>query len=159
MGYTLQIGQSKTICIELKTKALLLISSDRFLPNWFPNLLQFHIPLAGFMDSFLPETAIALIRSSSWWHDVDNSATWQDRIYYSLSVLYGLVAAVALVSLKILMKEFSQSSIPCSEKEVLIELLWFQIQLIRIERRVPEFGWTTQKVFFLLNFLVSAGMY
>ena len=28
------------------------------------------------------------------------------------------------------------------------------VQLIRIERRVPEYGWTTQKVFHLLNFLV-----
>jgi signal transduction histidine kinase len=30
------------------------------------------------------------------------------------------------------------------------------IQLIRIERRVPEFGWTTQKVFHLMNFIVNA---
>jgi len=28
------------------------------------------------------------------------------------------------------------------------------VQLVRIERRVPEYGWTTQKVFHLLNFLV-----
>ena len=32
-----------------------------------------------------------------------------------------------------------------------------QIQLIRIQRRVPEFGWTTQKVFHLMNFLVNGG--
>ncbi|OAY72242.1 Tobamovirus multiplication protein 3 [Ananas comosus] len=30
-----------------------------------------------------------------------------------------------------------------------------QIQLVRIERRVPEYEWTTQKVFHLLNFLVN----
>ena len=30
-----------------------------------------------------------------------------------------------------------------------------QIQIIRIQIRVPEYGWTTQKVFHLLNFLVS----
>ncbi|CAI5485130.1 unnamed protein product [Closterium sp. Yama58-4] len=30
------------------------------------------------------------------------------------------------------------------------------IQLIRIQRRVPEYGWTTQKVFHLLNFVVNA---
>lgn len=30
------------------------------------------------------------------------------------------------------------------------------IQLIRIERRVPEYGWTTQKVFHLMNFVVNA---
>ncbi|KAG1359494.1 putative Tobamovirus multiplication protein 3 [Cocos nucifera] len=29
------------------------------------------------------------------------------------------------------------------------------IQLLRIECRVPEFGWTTQKVFLFLNFLVN----
>jgi hypothetical protein len=32
-----------------------------------------------------------------------------------------------------------------------------QIQLIRIELRVPEYGWTTQKVFHLLNFIVNGG--
>lgn len=30
------------------------------------------------------------------------------------------------------------------------------VQLIRIQRRVPEYGWTTQKVFHLLNFVVNA---
>ena len=29
-----------------------------------------------------------------------------------------------------------------------------QVQIIRIQLRVPEYGWTTQKVFHLLNFLV-----
>ncbi|KAL5655271.1 hypothetical protein ACJX0J_034590, partial [Zea mays] len=29
------------------------------------------------------------------------------------------------------------------------------VQLIRIECRVPEYGWTTQKVFHFLNFLVN----
>lgn len=33
----------------------------------------------------------------------------------------------------------------------------FQIQLIRIQMRVPEFGWTTQKVFHLMNFVVNGG--
>ncbi|KAJ3706875.1 hypothetical protein LUZ61_010580 [Rhynchospora tenuis] len=79
------------------------------------------------MDLLLPETAAAaLTGGSSWWDDLDNSTTAQDRIYYSLAALYGLIGAVAL------------------------------IQLIRIEHRVPEFGWTTQKVFFLLNFLFNA---
>lgn len=32
-----------------------------------------------------------------------------------------------------------------------------QIQLIRIQLRVPEYGWTTQKVFHLLNFIVNGG--
>jgi hypothetical protein len=34
-----------------------------------------------------------------------------------------------------------------------------QVQLIRIELRVPEYGWTTQKVFHLLNFIVNGGAY
>ncbi|KAJ7543446.1 hypothetical protein O6H91_09G038600 [Diphasiastrum complanatum] len=61
----------------------------------------------------------------AWWDDVDESETWQNRIYYSLAGAYALIAVVAL------------------------------IQLIRIEFRVPEYGWTTQKVFHLLNFLVN----
>lgn len=30
------------------------------------------------------------------------------------------------------------------------------MQLVRIQLRVPEYGWTTQKVFHLLNALVSS---
>jgi len=51
----------------------------------------------------------------AWWDDVNNSPVWQDRTFHALAALYGVVAVVALV------------------------------QLIRIECRVPEFGWTTQK--------------
>lgn len=29
-----------------------------------------------------------------------------------------------------------------------------QVQIVRIQLRVPEYGWTTQKVFHLLNFIV-----
>lgn len=36
-------------------------------------------------------------------------------------------------------------------------LIFMQIQLIRIELRVPEYGWTTQKVFHLMNFVVNGG--
>jgi hypothetical protein len=32
-----------------------------------------------------------------------------------------------------------------------------QIQVARIQRRVPEYGWTIQKVFQFLNFVVNAG--
>ncbi|KAH9728541.1 Tobamovirus multiplication protein 3 [Citrus sinensis] len=64
--------------------------------------------------------------ASNWWHDVNESPLWQDRIFHVLAALYGLVAAVALV------------------------------QLIRIQLRVPEYGWTTQKVFHFLNFIVNA---
>ncbi|PHT90728.1 Tobamovirus multiplication protein 1 [Capsicum chinense] len=63
--------------------------------------------------------------ATNWWHDVNESVPWQDAIFYSLSASYALVSAVAL------------------------------IQLIRIELRVPEYGWTTQKVFHLMNFVVN----
>ncbi|CAJ1932775.1 unnamed protein product [Sphenostylis stenocarpa] len=70
--------------------------------------------------------AVELTDASNWWQDIDDSLVWQDRIFYTLSVLYGIVAAVALV------------------------------QLTRIQLRVPEYGWTTQKVFHFLNFLVNS---
>uniref|UniRef100_A0A0D9XLX6 THH1/TOM1/TOM3 domain-containing protein n=1 Tax=Leersia perrieri TaxID=77586 RepID=A0A0D9XLX6_9ORYZ len=69
--------------------------------------------------------AAALNGAVDWWRDVNESPMWQDRIFHALAVLYGLVSVVALV------------------------------QLIRIECRVPEYGWTTQKVFHFLNFLVN----
>ncbi|KAL8097482.1 tobamovirus multiplication protein 1-like [Apium graveolens] len=50
---------------------------------------------------------------------------WHKAIFYALCAAYALVSLVALV------------------------------QLIRIQLRVPEFGWTTQKVFHLMNFLVN----
>eukprot|EP00899_Mesostigma_viride_P012187 jgi/Mesvir1/2096/Mv16628-RA.1 len=50
----------------------------------------------------------------------------EKRTYYALAAAYALVAVVALV------------------------------QLIRIQLRVPDYGWTTQKVFHLLNFLFNS---
>ncbi|KAF5728591.1 tobamovirus multiplication protein 1 [Tripterygium wilfordii] len=63
--------------------------------------------------------------ATSWWDEVDESSQWQDRIFYTLCAAYALVSSVAL------------------------------IQLVRIELRVPEYGWTTQKVFHLMNFIVN----
>ncbi|XP_038691735.1 tobamovirus multiplication protein 1 isoform X2 [Tripterygium wilfordii] len=63
--------------------------------------------------------------TTSWWDEVNESTQWQDRIFYTLCAAYALVSSVAL------------------------------IQLIRIELRVPEYGWTTQKVFHLMNFIVN----
>ncbi|XP_051135182.1 tobamovirus multiplication protein 1-like [Andrographis paniculata] len=60
-----------------------------------------------------------------WWEEIDESAEWQDGIFFTLCAVYALVSSVAL------------------------------IQLIRIELRVPEYGWTTQKVFHLMNFIVN----
>ncbi|CAN1222378.1 Tobamovirus multiplication protein 1 [Linum grandiflorum] len=61
----------------------------------------------------------------SWWNEINESTQWQDGIFYSLSAAFSLVSLIAL------------------------------IQLIRIELRVPEYGWTTQKVFHLMNFIVN----
>ncbi|XP_057976570.1 tobamovirus multiplication protein 1-like isoform X2 [Malania oleifera] len=60
-----------------------------------------------------------------WWDDIDDSEEWQRGIFYALCVFYAFVSIVALV------------------------------QLLRIQLRVPEYGWTTQKVFHLMNFVVN----
>ncbi|KAK7319199.1 hypothetical protein RJT34_03917 [Clitoria ternatea] len=80
---------------------------------------------AELATAVLAVTAFGLTESSNWWRDINNSPLWQDRIFHVLAILYGIVAAVALV------------------------------QLVRIQLRVPEYGWTTQKVFHFLNFLVN----
>nr|XP_043639832.1 tobamovirus multiplication protein 3-like [Erigeron canadensis] len=64
--------------------------------------------------------------ASDWWHVLNDTVVWQDRLFHTIAALYGLVAIVAMM------------------------------QLIRIQQRVPEYGWTTQKVFHFLNFLVNA---
>ena len=49
------------------------------------------------------EMAQAFVQGAmDWWADVNNSNVWQDRIFYTLSGLYGFVAAVALVSIILL---------------------------------------------------------
>ncbi|KAJ4949837.1 hypothetical protein NE237_016363 [Protea cynaroides] len=62
---------------------------------------------------------------SNWWDEINESTRWQDGIFYSLCGVYALVSSVAL------------------------------IQLIRIELRMRGYGWTTQKVFHLMNFIVN----
>ncbi|KAK9673926.1 hypothetical protein RND81_12G199100 [Saponaria officinalis] len=62
---------------------------------------------------------------TEWWDEINESTQWQDCIFFTLSAAYALVSAVALV------------------------------QLIRIQVRVPQYGWTTQKVFHLMNFIVN----
>ncbi|CAI8585282.1 unnamed protein product [Vicia faba] len=80
----------------------------------------------------VPEEAVMAVvasldftETSNWWRDINDSPLWQDRTFHLLAVLYGIVAAIALV------------------------------QLVRIQLRVPEYGWTTQKVFHFLNFFVN----
>lgn len=62
----------------------------------------------------------------SWWDNANDNGAWQEGVFYTLCATYSLVGLAAL------------------------------IQLIRIEIRVPEYGWTTQKVFHLLNVVVNA---
>ncbi|KAF8765355.1 hypothetical protein HU200_008497 [Digitaria exilis] len=62
---------------------------------------------------------------AGWWELVNGSPAWQDGIFCSLAVLYGIIAAASIV------------------------------QVARIQRRVPEYGWTIQKVFQFLNFVVN----
>ncbi|CAG9466772.1 unnamed protein product [Pedinophyceae sp. YPF-701] len=61
----------------------------------------------------------------SWWDRAEEDPDVQHACYYGLAAAYALMGALAL------------------------------IQLLRIQRRVPEYGWTTQKVFFLLNGVVG----
>nr|GEX69070.1 tobamovirus multiplication protein 1-like [Tanacetum cinerariifolium] len=63
--------------------------------------------------------------AEDWWEVINESRKWQDGIFFTLCVSYALVSLIAL------------------------------IQLIRIEIRVPEYGWTIQKVFHLMNFIVN----
>ncbi|KAI5661393.1 hypothetical protein M9H77_20716 [Catharanthus roseus] len=60
-----------------------------------------------------------------WWSNIEESEKWQHGSFYTLCALYAMVSCIALV------------------------------QLIRIQLRVPEYGWTTQKVFHLMNFVVT----
>ncbi|KAI9095746.1 hypothetical protein K1719_026306 [Acacia pycnantha] len=62
---------------------------------------------------------------TDWWNYIDESDQWQRGIYFSLCASYAFLSFFALV------------------------------QLVRIQLRVPEFGWTTQKVFHLMNFVVN----
>ncbi|KAI4375617.1 hypothetical protein MLD38_013467 [Melastoma candidum] len=66
------------------------------------------------------------VGDDDWWDEIDSSDEWQRGVYYFLCSCYSFVAFVAMV------------------------------QLVRIQLRVPEYGWTTQKVFHLMNFIVNS---
>ncbi|XP_051133935.1 tobamovirus multiplication protein 1 [Andrographis paniculata] len=73
----------------------------------------------------LPLALPAEAAAAGWWDEINESVEWQDGIFFALCGVYALVSCVALT------------------------------QLVRIELRVPEYGWTTQKVFHLMNFIVN----
>ncbi|QCD79726.1 hypothetical protein DEO72_LG2g40 [Vigna unguiculata] len=74
----------------------------------------------------LPPMEIApLFTVATWWDQINASTRWQNAVFFFLCAAYALVASIALA------------------------------QLVRIEVRVPEYGWTTQKIFHLMNFVVN----
>ncbi|WOL12211.1 tobamovirus multiplication protein 1-like isoform X1 [Canna indica] len=60
-----------------------------------------------------------------WWIEINESSGWQDAVFYFLCAAYTVVSVFAL------------------------------IQVVRIQLRVPEYGWTTQKIFHFMNFIVN----
>ncbi|KAH1068621.1 hypothetical protein GYH30_006274 [Glycine max] len=63
---------------------------------------------------------VELTNASSWWHEIDDSPAWQDRISYTLVVLYGIVATVALVSLRRVLFQF----------QIRVQLAWIQLRVV-----------------------------
>ncbi|KAG6468285.1 hypothetical protein ZIOFF_072909 [Zingiber officinale] len=110
----------------------------------------------------------------TWWEDVDGSVKGQRDVFYALCASYALVSLVALCPLvsacgssKTEEMELTVNrdlSVGIAGHAVLpqffsdisfYDFVSPQIQLIRIQLRVPGTGWTTQKVFHLMNFVVS----
>ncbi|RDX88652.1 Tobamovirus multiplication protein 1, partial [Mucuna pruriens] len=75
--------------------------------------------------SFTTMDIAPLFPNFFWWNEINASTRWQSAVFYFLCAAYALVSSIAL------------------------------IQLVRIEVRVPEYGWTTQKIFHLMNFIVN----
>lgn len=65
-------------------------------------------------------------RFVEWLAELRHNKQFEHGTFFGLAVAYAIIALVAL------------------------------IQLMRISRRVPQYGWTTQKVFHLLNLIVCA---
>lgn len=81
----------------------------------------------GMVESAAAVIAYNLRDSSSWWHDINASTLWQDRIFHGLAILYALVAVVALVIIT------SLSFSLCSN-------LFTGIRFVRFESRVISFN-------------------
>lgn len=82
---------------------------------------------------------------------MENNTELQTYANYGIGGAYALLELVALVS----------KSTPACRPPLLLVIIavgltvcFVQVQLIRIQLRVPEYGWTTQKVFHLLNCVV-----
>ncbi|KAL5992428.1 hypothetical protein ACLOJK_013346 [Asimina triloba] len=111
--------------------------------------------------------------ASDLWNEMDGREQSEKKlVFYTLSALYALLAFVALIPneslvylvLQLTNMEDSELTIfvadflliptlPCVDSSS--DLFCIRVQLFRIQLRVPEFGWTTQKVFHLMNFVVN----
>ncbi|RXH79091.1 hypothetical protein DVH24_040238 [Malus domestica] len=68
--------------------------------------------------------AYNLGEASSWWHNINASSIWQDRIFHALAILYGLVAVVALIVKHILL---DMPSLAFFTTYALLVLFWAEI--------------------------------
>ena len=79
-------------------------------------------------------------------------------MFIALAVAYGTLAVVALVQVKLflLLGLVPRLPAPVTARFISFHLLRESVclQLFRIQARTVAFGWTTQKVFHLLNALV-----
>lgn len=88
----------------------------------------------------------------------------QQYANYGIGAAYGIIAGIALVSggpgdaSGFVPRRFWPRGDPHPDRQRPRHRarLLLQIQLARIQLRVPEYGWTTQKVFHLLNALVCS---
>lgn len=82
--------------------------------------------MSRFAELYLPSLQHVewLPQLPTWWNELEDDPDVQTYANYGIAGAYGLLAVVAAV------------------------------QLVRIQVRVPEYGWTTQKVFHLLNCLL-----
>lgn len=97
------------------------------------------------------------------WKQIDRNESWQTGAYDTLAVSYLVIALVALVSIDGVhfqgtrMGQGPPTPHPMHMPAFTVHLPPLhpsKVQIVRIQLRVPEYGWTTQKVFHLLNFLV-----
>ncbi|KAJ9552384.1 hypothetical protein OSB04_016429 [Centaurea solstitialis] len=81
--------------------------------------------LASETFEYTPSVGGIIFLMQQRWNEIGRSQQLHEGVFYALCAAYALVALIALV------------------------------QLVRIQLRVPEYGWTTQKVFHLMNFVVN----
>lgn len=106
---------------------------------------RFQFQTVGYFGG-LPEICNIFL---NWIDDIKDQENLQDASFYTLCAMFSLVSFLALVHCP-----FFFQDLPLGYT-LIKRLSCFQVQLIRIQSRIPEYGWTTQKVFHLMNFLVA----